>query len=365
MTSDEVWQTIRTSDGRALEVVSQGPSDALPLVFHGGTPIAAVLYPPIVDAAIDAGLRFITYSRPGYASSDPMPGRSVADAAADVAAILDALGAERFVTIGWSGGGPHALACAALLPDRCAAAATIAAVAPYPAAGIDWLAGMGEENVEEFGAALQGEDALSAYLKEEAVGLSQVTASDLDDALGDLVSDVDRASLTGRFAEWAAASFRKAVEHRHRRLARRRPGIRQAVGLRPRADQAPGRVVAGRRGPDGAVLARPVAGRAPADRASHACSRARDISRWESARSGGSSRTSSGWPSSTLPAAGAPLGQVRTLGAERRVVAVARVEPRVVRQRAEHPLLDVVDERGEVLRAVRACRRRRGTASRR
>ena len=211
MTSDEVWQTIRTSDGRALEVVSQGPSDALPLVFHGGTPIAAVLYPPIVDAAVDAGLHFITYSRPGYATSDPMPGRSVADAAADVAAVLDAFGAQRFVTIGWSGGGPHALACAALLPDRCAAAATIAAVAPYPAAGIDWLAGMGEENIEEFGAALQGESALSAYLKEEAVGLSQVTASDLDDALGDLVSDVDRASLTGRFAEWAAASFRKAV----------------------------------------------------------------------------------------------------------------------------------------------------------
>ena len=211
MTSEEVWQTIRTSDGRVLEVVSQGPSDALPLVFHGGTPIAAVLYPPIVDAAVDAGLRFITYSRPGYATSDPMPGRSVADAAADVAVVLDAFGAQQFVTIGWSGGGPHALACAALLPDRCAAAATIAAVAPYPAAGIDWLAGMGEENVEEFGAALQGESALSAYLKEEAVGLSQVTASDLDDALGDLVSDIDRASLTGRFAEWAAASFRKAV----------------------------------------------------------------------------------------------------------------------------------------------------------
>jgi pimeloyl-ACP methyl ester carboxylesterase len=211
MTSEEVWQTIRTSDGRALEVVSQGPPDALPLVFHGGTPIAAVLYPPIVDAAVDAGLRFITYSRPGYATSDPMPGRSVADAAADVAVVLDAFGAQQFVTIGWSGGGPHALACAALLPDRCAAASTIAAVAPYPAAGIDWLAGMGEENVEEFGAALQGESALSAYLKEEAVGLSQVTASDLDDALGDLVSDLDRASLTGRFAEWAAVSFRKAV----------------------------------------------------------------------------------------------------------------------------------------------------------
>ena len=211
MINDEVWQMIRTPDGRSLEVVSQGPADALPLVFHGGTPVAAVLYPPIVDAAIESGLRFITYSRPGYATSDPAPGRTVADAAGDVVAVLDELGIDRFVTIGWSGGGPHALACAALLPDRCAAAATIAAVAPYPAEGIDWLAGMGEENIEEYGAALQGEDALSAYLDEEAVGLSQVTATDLDDALGDLVSDVDRASLTGKFAEWAAASFRKAV----------------------------------------------------------------------------------------------------------------------------------------------------------
>ncbi len=211
MGEEEVWQAVKASDGRSLEVVSQGSADALPLVFHGGTPLAAVLHPPIVDAAIARGLRFITYSRPGYATSDPMPGRSVADAVGDVVAILEALNADRFVTIGWSGGGPHALACAAMLPDRCAGVATIAGVAPYPADGIDWLAGMGEENVEEFGAALDGEAALSAYLKEEAIGLSQVTATDLDDALGDLVSDIDRASLTGPFAQWAATSFRKAV----------------------------------------------------------------------------------------------------------------------------------------------------------
>jgi pimeloyl-ACP methyl ester carboxylesterase len=211
MSGDELWRTIRTPDGRALEVVCAGPPEAMPLVFHGGTPVAAVLYPPIVDAAISRGWRFVTYSRPGYAGSDPHPGRSVADAARDVAVILDSLDAEQFVTVGWSGGGPHALACAALLPERCAAAATIAGVAPYPASGIDWLAGMGEENVDEFGAALRGEEQLTAYLTEEAVTLSQVTATDLDDALGDLVSDADRASLTGPFAEWAADSFRKAV----------------------------------------------------------------------------------------------------------------------------------------------------------
>ncbi len=82
MGREEVWQAVKAADGRSLEVVSQGSADALPLVFHGGTPLAAVLHPPIVDAAIARGLRFITYSRPGYATSDPMPGRSVGPAAA-------------------------------------------------------------------------------------------------------------------------------------------------------------------------------------------------------------------------------------------------------------------------------------------
>ncbi len=76
-------------------------------------------------------------------------------------AILDHLGADKFVTAGWSGGGPHALACAALLPDRCLAAATIAGVAPHDAAGLDWLDGMAQENLDEFALAGQGEAKLS------------------------------------------------------------------------------------------------------------------------------------------------------------------------------------------------------------
>ncbi|MET7399427.1 alpha/beta fold hydrolase [Dactylosporangium sp. NPDC005572] len=94
------------------------------LVLHLGTPAGPVDPPALTGAAAQRGLRTVICGRPG---------RSVADVAADVTAVLDHLGADRFVTLGWSGGGPHALACVALLPDRCAAAATLAGVAPFDA----------------------------------------------------------------------------------------------------------------------------------------------------------------------------------------------------------------------------------------
>jgi pimeloyl-ACP methyl ester carboxylesterase len=201
------------ADGRRLEVMVAGPEDGVPLVYHYGTPSAAVPYPPTIDAAARRGLRTVVYSRPGYGESTAQPGRTVADAAADTAAVLDALGAGRFVTIGKSGGGPHALACAALLPDRCAAAASVAGVAPFPADGLDWLAGMGPENVEEFGAAVEGEEALTRYLRKQAEELATVQGGDVAQAFGDLVSDIDRRALTGEFAEFTAASFRRSVLH--------------------------------------------------------------------------------------------------------------------------------------------------------
>ena len=205
------WSSIVAADGRHLEVLCLGPADAMPVLFHGGTPTAAVVYPPAAEAVTRHAIRLITYSRPGYAMSGPQPGRCVADAVADVEAILDVSRAERFVTIGWSGGGPHALACAALASERCLAAATIAGVAPYPAPGLDWLAGMGRENIEEFGAALAGIDALSGYLTAAAGELADVTADQVAATLGDLVSEPDVASLRGPYAEWAATTFRKSV----------------------------------------------------------------------------------------------------------------------------------------------------------
>ena len=211
MPSDEVWRQVATPDGRSLEVMLAGPQTGLPLIHHGGTPVAAVPFRPLVDAATERGLRFVTYSRPGYATSDQCHGRTVASASADVVAILDSLQADSFVTMGWSGGGPHALACAAVLPERCRAAAMIAGVAPWRARGLDWLAGQGEENVEEFEAAVRGEKALTAWLTEAAEDMADLSADDVVAVLGDLMSDVDKAALTGDYAEWTAASFRKAV----------------------------------------------------------------------------------------------------------------------------------------------------------
>ncbi|MEA2474806.1 MAG: hypothetical protein QOE06_2721, partial [Thermoleophilaceae bacterium] len=120
------FSTVKAADGRTLEVAVAGPADGIPLFVLHGTPEAAALFGPSVEAAAERGLRSIAYSRPGYGGSDRHGGRSVADCASDVAAIADALGFDRFHTIGGSGGGPHSLACARLLPERVVSAATIA-----------------------------------------------------------------------------------------------------------------------------------------------------------------------------------------------------------------------------------------------
>ena len=203
--------TVRAAGGRDLEVLVEGPEGGSILLFHLGTPSFATSFRQIVDPATKHGLRTVTYSRPGYADSTAQHGRTVADAAQDSEAILDALGADQFITAGWSGGGPHALACAALLPERCSAAATIASVAPYGVAGLDWLEGMGPENIAEFGATVEGELPLTKFLEAEAPGMRALTGAEVADALGGLVADVDRAALGGEFADALAASFRGSV----------------------------------------------------------------------------------------------------------------------------------------------------------
>jgi len=204
-------QSIRAADGRSLEVVTAGAQDGIPVIFHHGTPGAAGAFAPFAEAALERGLRHVAYSRPGYGSSDRHAGRTVADCAGDVAAIADALGAERFYTMGGSGGGPHALATAALLPERVIAATTIASVAPADAAGLDWLEGMGTKNHEEFAAVQAGPAALESYLEEEAKEFGKVTGEAVAAALGDLVSDVDRAALTGEFGDYIAGQTRKSL----------------------------------------------------------------------------------------------------------------------------------------------------------
>jgi pimeloyl-ACP methyl ester carboxylesterase len=203
-------RAITLPDGRTVIVALAGLENGLPLVLHHGTPSGLVIWPATSQAAKVRGMRLILPARPGYAGSTPRPGRRVGDVAGDVAAVLDALGCDAFVTAGSSGGGPHALACSALLRGRCLATATIAGAAPYRAAGLDWLAGMGPENVKEFGAATDGEASLTALLESEAAGLRTVQGAQVKAELGGLLSGPDKAALTSEFADHLAASMRSA-----------------------------------------------------------------------------------------------------------------------------------------------------------
>ena len=180
----------------------------VPLITHHGTPGAGIPYEPFVRAAAERGLQYAAYSRPGYGATARDEGRSVASCAADVARMLDDMGAERCYTLGWSGGGPHALACAALLGDRVIRAAVIAGIAPWDAEGLDWKAGMGAENLEEFAALDAGPDALRAFLDAARSSLHGVTAEQVAASLGDLIGDADRRVLEGDFADFLAESLR-------------------------------------------------------------------------------------------------------------------------------------------------------------
>ena len=195
--------TVRASDGRKLEV-EHGALEGTPLIFHFGTPCAGRLSDAMLEAGARRGLAHITYSRPGYCSSTRQPGRAVSDCAADVTAIADALGLERFYVAGISGGGPHTLACAALLADRVLAAATIGAIAPQDADGLYWTAGMGEENIEEFGAMEAGEEQLRAYLEAAAAGMVGADGDRMREELGTLVAPADAQALQGAYGDFTA-----------------------------------------------------------------------------------------------------------------------------------------------------------------
>jgi len=197
-------------DGRWLDLRVSGPADGVPLIFHHGTPGAGVPEPVLERAAHSRGLRLVTASRPGYGDSTPQAGRRVVDVVADMGAVMDEIGARRCLVAGWSGGGPHALACAARLPAA-AAVLVIAGVAPFAADGLDWLAGMGEDNVAEFSAVLKGEDELRSYLLRERENLKDLTVEGIVPALESLLPDVDRAALTDEFAGYLVASFRESV----------------------------------------------------------------------------------------------------------------------------------------------------------
>jgi pimeloyl-ACP methyl ester carboxylesterase len=202
---------ISLPDGRELEVEVSGPEGAPVLLFCHGTPGASTQMGPLARGAHARGLRLVTWSRPGYGASTRRAGRSVADDVDDAAAVLDHVGVDTCLVAGWSGGGPHALAAGALLPERVRGVLCMAGVAPYDAEGLDFLAGMGEENVEEFGLALAGEEPLRAWLDRARPDLVDMTADDVVASLDTLLPPVDEAQVTGEFAEYLATEFRQAV----------------------------------------------------------------------------------------------------------------------------------------------------------
>lgn len=198
-------------DGRTIEVLTGGDPDGFGLLFHGGSPSAAAENRQLDEAARELGLRLVTYSRPGYGDSTPRPAAGTyADDVSESTLVLDHLGIGEFVTCGWSGGGPRALACAALLPDRCRAATSLAGVAPMDAVGLDWFDGMAEENHEEYHAAEQGPTAYAAYLEENFLPVLEATPEQLREAMGGLVTPVDQAAMTGELLDWMSRTFQRA-----------------------------------------------------------------------------------------------------------------------------------------------------------
>jgi pimeloyl-ACP methyl ester carboxylesterase len=189
---------VELTDGRTLEIHELGEPDGFPIVFHHGTPGSGTIY----ERWATPGVRVIAYDRAGYGGSTRRPGRAVVDVVADVTAVADELGLERFATWGLSGGGPHALACAALCDERLTAAATLAGVGPWNADGLDWLTGMGEGNVREFELVLAGEEALRPALERERTEMLAATREQLRDTMAPHLSPTDSAALTNDLAEY-------------------------------------------------------------------------------------------------------------------------------------------------------------------
>ncbi len=192
---------LELSDGRRLHVYDTRPDGAdarLAIFWHHGTPNLGEPPEPLLPAAAQRGIRWVSYDRPGYGGSSPHPGRDVASTAAGVSAIADALGIERFAVLGHSGGGGHALASGALLSERVIGAVSISGLAPYGAQGLDWFAGMGPAGVAELRAAAGGREVLMDYL----------ASSEFDP---ELFTPADHAALKGAW-HWLGVVAGRATE---------------------------------------------------------------------------------------------------------------------------------------------------------
>jgi pimeloyl-ACP methyl ester carboxylesterase len=207
---------VPAAEGRLLAVSESGSMDGKPVFYLHGTPGSRLGPRPRALVLHQLGIRLIMFDRPGYGESDRCPGRTVADGAADVVTIADQLGLGRFAVIGRSGGGPHALACAALLPGRTTRAAALVALAPSEADGLDWFAGMTRSNITEFSTARRGRDAVAERLRLAADRIRSdprrmISAlyADLTEADRQVVADVGiRRMLVTNFAE----AFRRSAD---------------------------------------------------------------------------------------------------------------------------------------------------------
>ncbi|MGZ4395241.1 MAG: alpha/beta fold hydrolase [Gaiellaceae bacterium] len=195
MSSDR--QVASAPDGRTLTFAEWGDPGGFPVFLLHGTPGSRLTRHYDERVYADAGARVITYDRPGYGGSDKQRGRRIVDCVGDIATIADVLGIERFAVGGGSGGGPHALAAAARLPDRVSRAACVAGCAPFDIPGFDWFEGTDSLNIQECEWALQGEEVLVRELEREAADLLERVAADPAQVLGDEwgLSEADRAEL--------------------------------------------------------------------------------------------------------------------------------------------------------------------------
>jgi pimeloyl-ACP methyl ester carboxylesterase len=181
----------RTADGRTLAFVERGAEDGVPILVCHGTPGSRFTRHPDTTLYERHGVRMVAYDRPGYGRSDPLIGRSVADAAADVATIADELGFERFVVVGGSGGAPHALACGALLDDRLLRVGALVTPAPSDSPDFDFFTDLADINVKEFGAAVEGREAIEAHLQPFVDQLKRDPDAVFDEVASEL-PEVDR-----------------------------------------------------------------------------------------------------------------------------------------------------------------------------
>jgi pimeloyl-ACP methyl ester carboxylesterase len=196
---------VYTGDGRLVEALVSGPPDGTVLVLHTGTPVGLVPLPAGLDPAA-MGIRTVLYARPGYGRSTPQAGRTVADAAGDTAAILDALGADKFLNVGWSGGGPYALACDALLPDRCLATAVIAGIAPYTEAGASSAVRAWYEADEDSQLAFAGD--IEGFRRAVGAFVAQLASATAEKIAAETSCDAERRFFAQGYAEWVASFVR-------------------------------------------------------------------------------------------------------------------------------------------------------------